>query len=60
MRQMETTLGDRIDDARRQSVVLFESVRDDVRIVAEGVVSIQHQVGVLGTKVDLLSTKSTC
>jgi hypothetical protein len=54
MRHMEAALGERIDDARRHAGVLFESVRDDVRIVAEGVVSIQHQVSALTTKVDSL------
>jgi len=50
MRQMEAGLGARIDEARRHTDVLVASVRDDVRIVAEGVVSIQRQITELSRK----------
>ena len=48
--RVEVALGDRIDDARRHTDVLIESVRDDIRMVAAGVVSIQQQVTDLSRK----------
>jgi phage host-nuclease inhibitor protein Gam len=47
IQRVETTLGDRIDETKRHTTVLFESLRDDIRILAEGFVS-------LNTKVDSL------
>jgi chromosome segregation ATPase len=57
VRRMESTLGDRVDDARRHTQVLFESLRDDIRMIAEGVVSIDAKAGALDLKVGSLETK---
>ena len=54
IRRVESTLRDRIDETRRHTDVLFESLRDDIRMIAEGVVSIDAKVCALDAKVDAL------
>ncbi len=45
--RVETSLTSRIEDLKRHADIRFESVHDDIRMLAEGIAS-------LATKVDLL------
>ena len=51
IRRVETTLDARMrelnDDTRRHADVIFESLRDDIRMVAEGVVALSAKVDAL-------------
>ncbi len=45
------------NDLKRHTEVLFESLRDDIRIIAEGVVSLDAKTRSLDTKVERLDAK---
>ena len=57
--QILPTLATKADfaDAKRHTSVLYESLRDDIRIVAEGVATIVGKVDVLTDKVEGLDRK---
>jgi predicted nuclease with TOPRIM domain len=45
------------NDLKRHTEVLFESLRDDIRIIAEGVVSLDAKTRSLDARVERLDTK---
>lgn len=44
LRQVEVTLSAKIDVMMRRSQVLYESLRDDIRMIAEGLVTLDRKV----------------
>jgi hypothetical protein len=44
LRQVEVTLSAKIDVMMRRSQVLHESLRDDIRMIAEGLVTLDRKV----------------
>ena len=44
LRQVEVTLSAKIDAMMRRSQVLYESLRDDIRMIAEGLVTLDRKV----------------
>ncbi len=46
--ELRAELGEGLAESRRHSDILTESVRDDIRIVAEGLVSLMAKVDALG------------
>jgi hypothetical protein len=57
IRRVESTLGDGLEDARRHAQVVFENLRDDIRMIAEGVVSIDAKVGSMDVKLGSIEGK---
>ena len=47
LRQVEVTLSAKIDVMMRRSQVLYESLRDDIRMIAEGLVTSGPEGGVV-------------
>ena len=57
IRRVESTLRDRIDETQRRTNVLFESLRGEIRMIAEAVVSVDAKIGSIESKVGSLDAK---
>jgi peptidoglycan hydrolase CwlO-like protein len=57
VRRVEDALTSTREELKSHALMLFETLRDDIRVVAEGVVALDSKVNSMGMKVSGLDTK---